>query len=113
MEIDKRGCFLTIAKYQIYCKIILSCENGMGRLQVFDLTLQRMVTCTYHLNLPAAVSNYGRRYQGRHCTYADGLSCLFRLTTPPFFFTTKTTSPLCKFWGNKLQECIAATFVQS
>ena len=28
-------------------------------------------------------------------------------------FTTKTTSPLCKLLGNKLQECVSASFMQA
>ena len=30
-----------------------------------------------------------------------------------FYFTTKTTSPLCKILGNKLQECVAASSMQA
>ena len=30
-----------------------------------------------------------------------------------FYSTTKTTSPLCEFWGNKLQECVAASSLQA
>ena len=30
-----------------------------------------------------------------------------------FYFTTKTTSPLFNFWGNKLQECILTSFMQA
>ena len=29
-----------------------------------------------------------------------------------FYFTAKTNSPLCKFWGNKLQDCVAASPMQ-
>ena len=32
---------------------------------------------------------------------------LFLPEVTSFYFPTKTTSPLCKFWGNKLQECVA------
>ena len=57
----------------------------MKRLQGFALTFQRMVTCTYHFNPTAAISRYGWKYQVRHyCGYANRLSCLFRLRTPPF-----------------------------
>ena len=49
-----------------------------------------MVTCTYHLNPPAAISIYGRRYQARHyCPYANGLPCLFGLRIPPFTLQLK------------------------
>ena len=62
------------------CKIVLSCQNGMKRLQGFVLTVWRTVTCTYHLNPLAAISIYEWRYQARHyCTYANGLPCLFHL----------------------------------
>ena len=30
-----------------------------------------------------------------------------------FYFTTETTSPLCKLLGNKLEECVAASSVQA
>ena len=30
-----------------------------------------------------------------------------------FYFTNKTTSPLCKTLGNKLQECVAASSMQA
>ena len=30
-----------------------------------------------------------------------------------FYFTTKTTLPLCKLWGNKLLECFAASSIQA
>ena len=82
------------------CKTIKSCQNGMKRLQGFVLTVQTMMTCTYHLNPPAAISVYGWRCQARHliiyCTCAmDGLPCLFCLRAGTIFsFTNKTTSPL-------------------
>ena len=66
----------------------------MERLQGFILTVQKMVSCKYHLNPPSAISIYGLRYQAWHyCIYAvspDGST---------FLFTTKITSPLCKFLG--------------
>ena len=30
-----------------------------------------------------------------------------------FYFTNKTTSPLCKLFGNKLKECVAASSMQA
>ena len=82
------------------CKTIISCQNGMKRLQGFVLTVQSMVTCTYHLNSPAAVSIYGWRYQARHhCAYVMGcLACFAWGTT--FYFRNRTASPLCKLFGN-------------
>ena len=53
--------------------------------RLFVLTVQWMVTCTYHLSLPAAISIYGWRYQARfYCAYTNGLSCFFRLRARPF-----------------------------
>ena len=81
-------------------QVILSFQNGTKRLQDFVLTVQRMVTCTYHLNPHVATSIYRWRYQAiQYCACANGLPCLFRLTTPPFIFQlnlNKSQQILCK-----------------
>ena len=82
----------------------------MTRLQGFVLTVNRMVRCTYHLKPPAAISIYGWKYQGTREVWAA------KLVSPEdttFYFTTKTTSPLCKLLEDKLQECIAASSMQA
>ena len=62
----------------------------MKRLQGFVLTVQRMVTHTYHLNPPAAISIDGWRNQARHyCAYANGLPCLFCLRASLFTLQIK------------------------
>ena len=83
----------------------------MKRLQGFVLTVQRMVTCTYHLNPPAAISIYGWRYQARHyCAYANGLPCLFCLRAPPFTLNIKLLNPRVNFrrtnYMNSLQQVL-------
>ena len=92
-------------------KTVISCQTGMKRLLVFVLTVQRMVTCTYHLNPPAAISIYGWRYQAKHyCAYADGLPCLFCLRAPPFTLKLKQLHPCVSFWEtiykNALQQVL-------
>ena len=80
-------------------KITSSCRNGMRKLQSFVLTVQRIVTCTYHLNLPTNISIYGWSYQARHYSaYANWLPCLFRLLAPPFTLQPKLLYPCISFW---------------
>ena len=91
--------------------MITSCQNVMKRLQGFVLTVQRMVTCTRHLNPPAAISNYGWRHQaGYYCTYANGLPCFFRLRATPFTLQLKLLHPGISFWKknykNALQQAL-------
>ena len=89
------------------CKTIKSCQNGMKRLQGFVLTVQLMVTCTYHLNPPAAISIYGWRYQARHyCAYANGLPCLFCLRAPSFTLQIKLLHPCVSFWGTNYKNAL-------
>ena len=89
------------------CKRIIFCQNGMKRLQGFVLTVQRMVTCTYHLNPPAAISIYGWRYQARHyCAYANGLPCLFCLRAPPFTLQIKLLDPSVSFLGTNYKNAL-------
>ena len=86
----------------------------MKRLQGFVLTFQRMVTCTYHLTPHSAISICGWRYQARHyCAYANGLSCLFCLRTTPFTLQIKLLHLCVNFFGNKLQERVAASSMQA
>ena len=88
------------------CKIIISCQNGVKRLQGF-FAVQRMANCTYQLPSQPMCSHfyYGWRYQARHyCVYANGLSCLFHLRKPPFILQLNLI---------KLQECIAANSMQA
>ena len=83
-----------------WCKTIISYKNGMKRLQGFVLIVQKMVTCTYHLNPPAAIPIYGWRYQARHyCAYANGLPCLFCLRAPPFTLQIKLLHTCVSFLG--------------
>ena len=78
----------------------------MKRLQGFVLTVQRMVTCTYHLNPPAAISIYGWRYQARHyCAYANGLPCLFCLRVP-FTLQIKLLHPCVSFLGTNYKNAL-------
>ena len=87
-----------------------SCQNVMKRPQGFVFTVQRMVTCTYHLNLPAAISIYWWKHQARHyCAYANRRSCLFCLRAPHFTLLHSCVS----FFRKKLQECVAANSVQA
>ena len=79
----------------------------MKRLQGFVLTVQRMVTCTYHLSPPAAISIYGWRYQARHyCAYANGLPCLFCLRAPPFTLQIKLLHPCVSFLGTNYKNAL-------
>ena len=79
----------------------------MKRLLGFVLTVQRMVTCTYHLNPPAAISIYGWRYQARHyCAYANGLPCLFCLRAPPFTLQLKLLQPCVSFWETNYKNAL-------
>ena len=83
----------------------------MKRLKGFVLTVQWMVSCTYHLNPPAAISIYGWRYQARHyCAYANGLSCLFCLRAPSFNLQIKLLPPCVNLWEaaykNALQQVL-------
>ena len=75
----------------------------MKRLLGFVFTVQRMVTCTYHLNTSVAIFIYEWRYQARHyCAYAYGLPYLFRLRALPF--TSQTTSILCRLLGTNYRN---------
>ena len=77
----------------------------MKRLQGFVLTVQRMVTCTYHLNPPATISIYGWRFQARHyCAYNNGLPCLFRLRAPPFTLQLKLLHSFVSFWETNYKK---------
>ena len=79
----------------------------MKRLQGFVLTVQRMLTCTYHLNPPAAISIYGWGYQARHyCTYPNGLPCLFYLRAPPFTLQIKLLHPCVSFFGTNQKSAL-------
>ena len=91
------------------CKTIISCQNGMKRLQGLVLTVPRMVTCTYHLNPIATISIYGWRYQARHyCVYANGLPCLLLPCWGDHLLlkTNKTISPLCKLLGTNYENAL-------
>ena len=75
------------------------------------LTVQRMVTYTYHLKPPAAISIYGWKYQARHYwAYANGLPCLFCLGAPPFTLQIKLLHPCVSSLGtnhkNALQQVL-------
>ena len=83
----------------------------MKRLQGPVLTVQRMVTCTYHLNPPAAISIFGWRCQARqYCVYANGLPCLFHVRAPLFTLQLKLLHPSVNFWvtnyKNALQQVL-------
>ena len=83
----------------------------MKRLQGPVLTVQRMVTCTYHLNPPAAISICGWRCQARqYCVYANGLPCLFHVRAPLFTLQLKLLHPSVNFWvtnyKNALQQVL-------
>ena len=86
---------------------IISCQTCPKRLQGFVLTVQRIVTCTYHLSPPAAISIYGWRYQARHyCAYANGLPCLFCLRAPPFTLQIKLLHPCVSFLGTNYKNAL-------
>ena len=70
-----------------------------------------MVTCTYYLNPPAAISINGWKYQPRHyCAYANGLPFLFCQRVLPFTLNIKLLNPRVNFWRtnymNSLQQVI-------
>ena len=82
----------------------------MNRLHGSALTVQRIVTCTYHLNLPAVTSIYGWRYQARYywyyCGYANGLPCLFRLRESPLTLELKLLHPCASFWETNYKNAL-------
>ena len=70
-----------------------------------------MVTCTYYLNPPAAISINGWKYQARHyCAYANGLPFLFCQRVLTFTLNIKLLNPRVNFWRtnymNSLQQVI-------
>ena len=66
-----------------------------------------MVTCTYHLNPPAAISIYGWRYQtGHYCAYANGLPWLFCLRAPLFTLQMKLLHPCVSFLGTNYKNAL-------
>ena len=70
-----------------------------------------MVTCTYYLNPPAAISINGWKYQARHyCAYANGLPFLFCQRVLPFTLNIKLLNPRVNFWRtnymNSLQQVL-------
>ena len=88
-------------------KTIMSCHNDVKRLLGFVLTVQRMVTCTYHLNPPAVISIYGWRHQAKHfCAYVDGLPYLLRLRAPPFTLQLKLLHPYVSFWETNYKNVL-------
>ena len=81
--------------------------NGMKRLQGFVLTVQRVVTCTCHLNPLVAISIYGWRYQAKHyCAYVNGLPCLLCLRAPPFTLQIKLLHPCVSFLGTNYKNAL-------
>ena len=85
----------------------------MKRLQGNVLTIQRMMTCTYHLYQHAVISIYGWKYQVRHyCAYANGLKCLLRLRAPLFTLQLKLLHPAVSF-GKKFTRMRASQFYAS
>ena len=101
-------CMMPLSLLRVQDHIL---PNALKRLQGFVLTVQRMVTCTYHLTLPAAISIYGWRYQARHyCPCANGLLCLFCLRAPTFTLQLKLLHPCVSFremnYKNVLQQVL-------
>ena len=79
----------------------------MRRLQHYVLTVQRMVTSTYHLNPPAAIFIYGWRYQARHyCAYANWLPWFFCLRAPPFTLQIKLIHSFVSFLGTNYNNAL-------
>ena len=88
--------------------------NGMKRLQGFVLTVQRVVTCTRHLNPLVAISIYGWRYQAKHyCAYVNGLPCLLCLRAPPFTLQIKLLHPFLSFLGTDYKNTLQYKFYAS
>ena len=62
-----------------------------------DLHIPSQPTCSHF---------YEWRYQARHCAYANGVSCFFRLRTPFFTLQVKLLHSCVTFWETNYKNAL-------